>query len=126
MGLIRPRDQWHDWVVRVGEQLPPPFYTCEAVIVEASFLVRDLRAAQQRIFGMLSDGYLKIDFSLSTELEQVKSLMGKYADLPMSVADACLVRMSEMIENSAVFTVDSDFLIYRKNGRKKIPLISPF
>jgi predicted nucleic acid-binding protein len=126
VGLIRPRDQWHEWAVKAADQLAPPFYTCEAAIIEASFLVRDLWPAQKRILGMLSDGFLNIEFSLASEVVQIRSLMEKYSDLPMSLADACLVRMSEIYEDASVFTVDSDFVIYRKNGRKKIPLISPY
>lgn len=126
VGLVRPRDQWHDWAIEVARELTPPFYTCDAAVSEALFLVRDLWPARQRILGLLSDGFLKLDFSLSAELEQTISLITKYADVPMALADACLVRMSELDENASVFTVDSDFLIYRKNGRKKIPLISPF
>lgn len=69
---------------------------------------------------------MKLEFSLEPELGRINELMEKYSDLPMSLADACLVRMSELHEDAAVFTVDQDFLIYRKHGRKKIPLISPF
>lgn len=126
VGLIRPKDQWHDWTVAAAAQLAPPFFTCEAVIVEASFLVRDLWPAQNRILGLISDGFLKIEFSLPSEVEKIRLLMEKYSDLPMSMADACLVRMSEIHDDASVFTVDSDFLIYRKNGKRKIPLISPF
>jgi predicted nucleic acid-binding protein len=126
VGLVRPRDQWHQWTVKAANRLSPPFYTCEVVIAEACFLVRDLWPAQQRILGMLGDGFLKVEFSITPELERVNALMGKYFDLPMSLADACLVRMSEIYDDAAVFTVDQDFLIYRKHGRKKIPLISPF
>ena len=126
VGLIRPRDQWHKWAINAANQIAPPFYTCEVVIAEAFFLVRDLWPAQQRILGMLSDGFLKLEFSLAPEVERINALMEKYADLPMSLADACLVRMSELNDDAAVFTVDQDFLVYRKQGRKKIPLISPF
>jgi len=126
VGLVRPRDQWHEWAINAASQLAPPFYTCEVVIAEACFLLRDLWPAQQRILCMLSDGFLKLEFSLAPEVERINALMEKYADLPMSLADACLVRMSELYDDAAVFTVDQDFLIYRKQGRKKIPLISPF
>jgi uncharacterized protein len=126
VGLIRPRDQWHEWSINAADQLTPPFYTCEVVIAEACFLVRDLWPAQQRILGMLSDGFLKLEFSLTAEVERIEALMDKYSDLQMSLADACLVRMSELYDDAAVFTVDQDFLIYRKQGRKKIRLISPF
>lgn len=126
VGLIRPRDQWHEWAVNAANQLAPPFYTCEVVIAEACFLVRDLWPAQRRILRMLSGGFVKLEFSLEPELGRINELMEKYSDLPMPLADACLVRMSELHEDAAVFTVDQDFLIYRKHGRKKIPLISPF
>jgi predicted nucleic acid-binding protein len=126
VALVRPRDQWHQWTVKAATQLSPPFYTCEVVIAEACFLVRDLWPAQQRILGMLGDGFLKVEFSITPELERVNALMEKYSDLPMSLADSCLVRMSELYDDATVFTVDQDFLIYRKHGRKKIPLISPF
>ena len=74
---------------------------------------------------MIEDEILQIDFSLSSEISKIKSLMRKYENVPMSLADACLVRMSELLDNSVVFTIDSDFRIYRKNGKKEIPLIIP-
>ncbi len=72
---------------------------------------------------MIAVGFLQIEFRLSDEVASVKSLMKKYENVPMSFADACLVRMSEQIENAVVFTTDSDFHIYRKNGKQKIELI---
>ncbi len=74
---------------------------------------------------MLKAGFLEIVFSLSNEIEAVENLMQKYENVSMSIADACLVRMSELVDNSVVFTTDSDFHIYRKNGKKKIDLIIP-
>jgi predicted nucleic acid-binding protein len=53
-------------------------------------------------------------------------LLRKYADVPMSVADACLVRMAELAGNCQVFTTDRDFLVYRRSGRQVIPLLAPF
>jgi hypothetical protein len=44
----------------------------------------------------------------------------------MSLADACLVRMSELTERCQVFTTDRDFLVYRRKGRHLIPLLAPF
>lgn len=75
---------------------------------------------------MIAHDLLQVRFSIANEAADLDALMLKYADLPMSLADACLVRMSELDDDAAVFTVDQDFLIYRKHGRKKIPLISPF
>ena len=51
--------------------------------------------------------------------------MQQYQSVPMSVADACLVRMSELDRNSSVLTLDPDFLIYRRNRSQNIPTIMP-
>ena len=125
-GLIRQRDQWHQWAKSEATHFEPPLLTCEAVISETCFLLRGEPRGNEKVLGLLSDGLVTITFSLDQEIEAIRTLMAKYADVPMSLADACLVRMSEQIENSAVFTVDRDFLIYRKQRHQKIPLISPF
>ena len=124
-GLLNPKDQWREWTVNQWRQLPAPFLTCEAVIVEACFLLHHTKDGEQDVLSLIEAGILQIDFSLSAEATAVRTLMQKYIDVPMSLADACLVRMSELIHNSTVFTLDSDFHIYRKNGKRKIDLITP-
>lgn len=124
-GLLNPKDQWREWTVNQWRQLPAPFLTCEAVIVEACFLLHHIKDGEQDVLSLIEAGILQIDFSISAEAPAVRTLMQKYKDVPMSLADACLVRMSELIDNSVVFTLDSDFHNYRKNGRRKIPLIIP-
>jgi antitoxin (DNA-binding transcriptional repressor) of toxin-antitoxin stability system len=56
---------------------------------------------------------------------RILTLMQTYQDVPMSLAHACLARLSEKIRDSVVITLDSDFLIYRRNRREKIPLLLP-
>lgn len=119
------KDKWHEWTLSQMRGLAVPFLTCEAVIVEACFLVAHLPEGKNRVLQLVSRGILQIDFSLQTEIEAIETLIKKYADLPIDFADACLVRMSELIDNSVVFTLDSDFHIYRKNGKQKIDLIIP-
>ena len=125
VALLDRRDQFHLWANNQSENLFPPFITCEAVISEACFLLAKVKTGEERLLAMIESDILQIDFSLSVEISKIKSLMKKYADVPMSFADACLVRMSETSENSVVFTLDSDFRIYRKNGKRKIDLIIP-
>jgi predicted nucleic acid-binding protein len=64
-------------------------------------------------------------FDLANDLDRVLKLMQKYADVPMSLADACLVRMSETLENPVVLTTDDDFRIYRRHGRQVVPCLTP-
>ena len=96
--------------------------TCEAVITEACFL---LRQKQGLLFNLMDAGFLEVEFSLKYDAHSVCKLMDKYADVPMSLADACLVRMSEIHDGSKIFTLDGNFRIYRRNGRQTIPLICP-
>ncbi|MEO8074367.1 MAG: pilus assembly protein [Acidobacteriota bacterium] len=125
VALLDQREQYHLWATEQADRLIPPFITCEAVITETCFLLGNTHKGRDAVLSMIEDGILQIDFSISNEISKIKSLMNKYADVPMSLADACLVRMSELTDNSSVFTLDSDFHIYRKNGRQKIALIFP-
>jgi predicted nucleic acid-binding protein len=99
--------------------------TCEAVITEACFLLQNLYAGEDSIFGLLRDNLLTISFHLEDEIVSINELMNRYQSVPMSFADACLVRMSELYPDSIVLTLDSDFTIYRKNRNQVISLIIP-
>ena len=125
VSLIDKRDKFHQWTSKQAESLPIPFLTCEAVIGESCYLLHNIFQGENTVLTYLKKGILQIDFSLSDEVEAIQTLMRKYEDVPMSFADACLVRMSELIDDSVVFTVDGDFRIYRKKGKKEISLIIP-
>jgi len=102
-----------------------PFYTCESVRSESSFLLRNYKNGTANIFKLLDRDLIKIQFHLDDEINAIKNLLDKYSDIPMSLADSCLVRMSEQITNSIICTLDNDFRIYRKGKRKIIPIIIP-
>ncbi|HMZ21332.1 MAG TPA: PIN domain-containing protein [Blastocatellia bacterium] len=123
--LLRYRDAHHQWAVAELRRMVAPLLTCDAVLSETHFLLRDSPRALQSIMKMSLDGAFVVAFSFEDEKMAVSKLLEKYADVPMSFADACLVRMSELYPDSAVFTLDSDFKIYRRNGRQAIPLIFP-
>jgi predicted nucleic acid-binding protein len=125
VGLIYGHDQWHSWASKAAADLSAPYFTCEPVITEVCFLLKNRPDGQQEVLKLIEEGVFVVDFSLPDNLKNIRALMKKYEDLPMSIADACLVRMSELISNSAVFTVDGDFRIYRRHGRREIPLVIP-
>ena len=77
------------------------------------------------MLALLSEDIVKVDFRLDQEVVALKALMKKFADVPMSLADACLVRMTELEPNAVVVTLDSDFRIYRRNRRRAVPTITP-
>jgi len=115
----------HQWVVEQFQRLTAPFLTCEAVLTEAFFLVRKLPLGTAKFFTLLNSGLLDVDFSIIAEGAALEKLVQRYADVPMSLADACLVRLAKLRPQTMVFTLDHDFQIYRVDGRQPIPLLMP-
>jgi predicted nucleic acid-binding protein len=125
VALLSRTDEHHAWSGTQFQQLAPPVLTCEAVISEACFLLRGQRGGGAAVMQLVSRGVVALAFRLEEELEPVATLMTRYRDTPMSLADGCLVRMSELLAGSRVLTLDGDFRVYRKNRREAIPLITP-
>ena len=115
----------HSWCVRKFEALKPPLISCEAALAEAIYLVESRGGESGRIFEFIRHGIIQIPFHLEDEIEAVVALRRRYSNVPMSLADACLLRMSEIRTNARVFTLDHDFKIYRRHGRQVVPLIFP-
>lgn len=125
VALLNRRDRYHAWARDRFAEIEPPLATCEAVAVEACHLLRGHPGGERIVLDVLLRGVVEIDFALSEEIGSVQELRIRYADVPMDLADACLVRMAELSSGSAVLTLDSDFTIYRIHGRRVIPTISP-
>jgi predicted nucleic acid-binding protein len=123
VALLGRRDSHHEWAVAQLPQAPPPWMSCEAAVSEAFHLLGS--AGQSALSNLLRRKMLVMSFNLDQSLEPVLSLMHKYADMPMSLADACLVRMSETYAEPLLLTTDADFRIYRRHGRQVIPCIMP-
>ena len=125
VAALRMRDQHHRWARAHFEAAVEPFVTCEAVISECLFLLERARTGKEALCGLIERGIIVVDFSFAAQLADTLHLIRRYHDTPMSFADACLVRMAEKITHAVIFTTDSDFRTYRKNGRQVIPVIMP-
>ena len=125
VALLNRRDRYHRWAREQWAQLAPPLFTCEAVLAEASFLVQSLTGGQAAVLDLVGRGVLDLSFHLSEETVAISRLLKKYRDVPMSLADGCIVRLAERNARGVVFTLDSDFTVYRKNGRQLIPTLGP-
>jgi predicted nucleic acid-binding protein len=128
VALLDRRDTHHDWAKREIANLREPLLTCEAVISEVFFLLSRVRGGNSIFIGLLRGGLVLVhpDFSYRDQSREILRHLERYGNVPMSFADACLVRMSEIDRNSIIFTTDRDFLTYRRHRRQSIPLISPF
>ena len=119
------RDRWHRWAADQMAALNPPLVTCEPVLTEACFLIQRAGGKPVDLIRKIAQRSLIIGIDLEEDASGIESLMQRYADTPMSLADACLVRLTERISDCRLFTLDSDFEHYRRNGRQVIPLLRP-
>ncbi|MGQ0593216.1 MAG: type II toxin-antitoxin system VapC family toxin [Gammaproteobacteria bacterium] len=123
VALLSRRDAHHPWAVAQASRLAPPWGTCEAVLSEAFHLLG--ARGTRGLSALLRRRSVVVAFDFANDLEPVLKLMQKYANVPMSLADACLVRMTEMRSDAVILTTDTDFRIYRRHGRQVIPCVMP-
>ena len=116
-------DEHHHWMALQLGGFSQPLLTCEPALTEMFHLVGSRGRAQ--LDELLKRGLLKLAFNLETQLEPVLHLMEKYSDVPMSLADGCLVRMTEVLADPVIITTDSDFKIYRRHSRQVVPCLMP-
>ena len=115
----------HAWVCGQWKRLHAPMLTCEPVLTEAAFLLKREGRETDPLFELLERGVLRVGLEIEDQLADLRTLMSRYRDRPMSLADACLVRLSELHRDSKVFTLDADFRIYRRHANKVIPVLMP-
>lgn len=123
VAFFRENDYYHKWAIDIFRTIEPPFFVCESVISETLFQSNKQNIG--KILDLIESGVVEISFDLSKEKDSVFKLMRKYADLPMSLADACLVRMSEMNPYAVIITLDKHFETYRKHRRNKLSVLIP-
>lgn len=119
-----PNERHHDWAVRQFASFTPPVLTCEPVLAESCFLLARAGVPPASVLFKLTQGALRIGIAIEREAGAITALMQRYADLPMSLADACMVRLAE-IQPGPLCTLDGDFRVYRRNGRTPLELIVP-
>ena len=119
------RDRWHRWVTDQMAALNPPLVTCEPVLTEACFLIQRAGGRPVDLIRKIGQRTLAVGIDLEADASGIESLMQRYSDTRMSLADACLVRLTELLPDCRLFTLDSDFERYRRNGRQVIPLLRP-
>ena len=124
IALLGKRENHGQWAIQQAQMYPRPWYTCDAVITE-SFHLLGIRGWPSLI-GLLHRHGLRAGFPLNEHIGPVLELMDKYRDVPMSFADACLVRMTEILADPLVLTTDADFRIYRRHSRKVVPCALPY
>jgi predicted nucleic acid-binding protein len=125
VALLSRSDSWHGWAVEQFAAHRGPFYSCEAVVAETCFLLARAGFDPAVALQFIERGVVQLPFSLQDQIGAVRQLFERYDNVPASLADASLIRLSELIDDAQLLTLDSDFRIYRRHSRRPIPLISP-
>jgi uncharacterized protein len=120
VALLSKADANHARARRVFAECVPPFRSCEAVIAEACFLMRKVHAAgPAEVVALGRRGLFRVAMSIDEHWTNIERLLSKYADRPISLADACLIRCAEIHEEPRILTFDNDFAVYRWAGARK-------
>ena len=123
VALLSSRDMHHRWAVTQATELPPPWFTCEGALSEAFHLLGD--RGVPHLGALLRRRAVLVSVALAENVESVVKLIEKYRNVPMSLADACLVRMTETLADPVILTTDQDFRVYRRHSRQVVPCLTP-
>jgi predicted nucleic acid-binding protein len=118
VALLDRSEKFHQACADAVRSLEQPLITCEAVIAECCYLLRNLPGAPESVIENVAAGIFQIPFQLSREAIGVKQILQKYRDRKIDLADACLIRLASEFETAEILTLDKDFAIYRW-GRNK-------
>jgi predicted nucleic acid-binding protein len=119
------RDPRHKLCKATIEQMPAPLFTCEAVITECCYMLRNIPGAVQAVLANIEQGQIRLSFDLASSATEVAALMRKYRDTPADFADACLIQMADDLNTGEILTLDSDFRHYRWRKSKAFRLLIP-
>lgn len=119
-------ERFHERCVAVLRELERPLVTCEAVIAESCYLLRDLSGAPEAVIENVEKGVLLIPFQLSVSAAPVRQILRKYRNRKIDFADACLIHLAGELDSGDILTLDRDFEIYRWGRKKPFRILIPF
>ena len=124
--LFDPRDQYHEWAATALPQIAAPLATCEPVLTESFYLLSKTHNGVDLLLEFCATGSLVTDFRVLDHLSEIREFLRKYRNIPMSLADACLLLLAEQHPAATIITTDLDFLVYRSRNRRQLRVLAPF
>ncbi len=123
VALLDRSEKFHQACAKAVQELQSPLVTCEAVLAESCYLLRNLPGAPDAVIENVAAGIFQIPFQLSREATGVRQALRKYRDRKIDLADACLIRLAEEFETADILTLDKDFEIYRWSKNKPFRIL---
>ena len=123
VALLDRSEKFHQACAAAIRQLEAPLITCEAVLAETCYLLRNLPGASEAVIENVAAGIFQVPFQLSREALAVKQVLRKYRDRKIDLADACLICLAEEFGTADILTLDKDFEVYRWTRRKPFRIL---
>ena len=123
VALLDRSERLHEACAAAVEEIEAPLITCEAVIAESFYLLRNLVGASEAVIENVEAGIFQIPFQLSQEAAGLKQILRKYRDRKIDLADACLIRLADEFGTADILTLDQDFAIYRRGKNKPFQML---
>ena len=123
VALIDRRERRHSECLALIEELRRPLVTCEAVVAESCYLLRRFRGAGEAVLDNVARGVFYVSPVLGSAASSVQSIMRKYRDQSMDLADACLVHLADELDTGEILTLDRDFQFYRWRRTRRFEML---
>lgn len=123
VALLDQSERRHAECMAVARELKSPLVTCEAVITESCYLLRNLTGAQDAILRNVEEGIFQVPFQISQSSASVRTILRKYRDIPADFADACLIHLADVLDSGSILTLDGDFRSYRWMRNRNFDLV---
>jgi predicted nucleic acid-binding protein len=123
VALLDRDERYHVQCVEVVSDIVGSLATCDAVIAEACYLLRRTAGASEAVVRNVANGVFQTPVRLVDRAGAIEKLLRKYRDVPMDLADACLVDLADQIDTGRILTLDRDFELYRWRSRRKFDLL---
>lgn len=125
VALFNFRERNHEWALARFREFAEPIITTETVLAESLYLLQRVPNGVRKLLALWERSCLTVSFSAESEKMALLQLMKRHADVPISLAHASLIRLSEIHTTCQVWTLAADFCVYRRHGRQTIPLLTP-
>jgi uncharacterized protein len=125
LAMFEPREEKHLLCVEAFNKISENLVTTIPCLTELMYFLYELRGwkGQQKLWQLIETKSLVVHQLTDFDLNRMNFLMEKYQDTPMDFADASLVAAAESLKINKIFTLDSDFYVYRINEKENFEVI---
>lgn len=125
VALLDATDNFHQRCADALAELRAPLITCEAVIAESCYLLRNVEGAAEAIVQSVASREFLLPIGFPDMASDVQRILGKYRDRHIDLADAVLIHLANEFQTADILTVDGDFHIYRWGRNNAFRVLVP-